>query len=88
MLLSILLHVYLGSHEIENLGALSYPYCVDLKIFLNEIEFTHNTINVDFIMLLVTAMVLLFFINFDRALVSIDSNAMFLFNQRFKMIFY
>ena len=53
MLLSILLHVYLGSHEIEYLGALSYPYCVDLKIFLNEIEFTHNTINIDFIMLLV-----------------------------------
>ena len=88
MLLSIILHVYLGSHEIEYIGTLSYPYRVDLKIVVDEIEFTHNTINVDFIMLLVTAMVLLFFINFDRALVSIDSNAMFLFNQRFKMIFY
>ena len=88
MLLSILLRVYRGCLEIEYLGTLLHPYRVDLKIVVDEIEFTHNTINVDFIMLLVTAMVLLFFINFDRALVSIDSNAMFLFNQRFKMIFY
>ena len=66
MLLSILLHVYLGSHEIEYLGALSYPYRVDPKIVVNEIEFTH--INNDFIILLVLVEghgSIVFFINFD-----------------------
>ena len=86
-MLSIILHVYLGSHEIECIGTLSYPYRVDLKIVVDEIEFTHNTINVDLIMLLVPVDTIVF-MNFDWALVSIDSNAMFPFNQSSKLIFY
>ena len=53
MLLTILLCVYRGGLEIEYLGTLLHPYGVDLKIVVDEIEFTHNTINVAFIMLLV-----------------------------------
>ena len=90
MLLSIVLHVYHGSHEIEYILTLSYPYRVDLKIVVDEIEFKHNTINIDLIMLLVPVEGhgTIVFMNFDWALVSIDSNAMFPFNQSSKLIFY